>query len=48
MDKLVKLLLNVRNVRVVVGEVGATIGFLGLVAFGTSMAWEDFIAPLLR
>ena len=45
MDKFVKFL---ANVRVGVGEVGATLGFLGLVAFGTYMAWRDFVAPLLH
>jgi hypothetical protein len=45
MEKFVRFLVNVR---MGVGEVGATLGFLALMGFGTYMAWKDFIAPLLR
>lgn len=45
MDRFVKFL---SNVRLGIGELGSTLAFLGLVAFGTYMAWKDFIAPLLH
>jgi hypothetical protein len=45
MDSFVKFL---ANVRLGITELGGTLTFLGLIAFGTYMAWKDFIAPLLR
>jgi hypothetical protein len=45
MEKFVKFLLNVR---IGVAEIAGTMGFLGLMAFGTYMAWKDYIAPLIH
>ena len=36
------------NVRVVIGEVGGTLGFAFLVAFGVYEAWKEFGVQLFR
>jgi hypothetical protein len=36
------------NVRVVIGEVGGTLGFVLLVAFGVYEAWKEFGEQLFR
>jgi hypothetical protein len=36
------------NARVVVAEVGSTVGFVFLIAFGAYVAWRDFGVKLFR
>jgi hypothetical protein len=36
------------NVRVVLAEVGGTVGFVFLIAFGVYVAWQDFGSKLFR
>jgi len=36
------------NVRIVVAEIGGTLGFVFLVGFGVYAAWQDFVMKLFR
>jgi len=36
------------NIRVMIGEVGGTLGFAFLVAFGVYKAWKEFGIQLFR
>lgn len=36
------------NVRIVVAEIGGTLGFVFLIAFGVYVAWQDFGVKLFH
>jgi hypothetical protein len=36
------------NVRVVIAEIGLTVGLVFLIAFGVYVAWQDFGTKLFR
>lgn len=36
------------NVRIVVAEIGGTLGFVFLIVFGAYKAWQEFVVELFR
>ena len=36
------------NIRIVIGEIGGTVGFIFLIVFGAYNAWQEFIGKMFH